>query len=76
MPVMDVLTLIERAGSVSALADRLDVHHSTVCGWKRDGVLPAKRIRQIHEKMHVPLADLLPMIGTAPRRAKPSAKAA
>lgn len=76
MPAMDVLALIELAGGTKPLANKLGVDHSTVRGWKRDGVVPAKHIGQIHRKMGVPLGDLLPLIGIAPRRAKPLAKAA
>ncbi len=73
---MDISDLIERAGSVSALAVKLGVDHSTVSGWKRDNVLPAGRIKQVHEKMGIPLEELLPMVGVATKRNRLVAKAA
>mgnify|MGYP002716170838 CR=1 FL=1 len=76
MRAMDVLALIKLAGGTKPLASKLGVDHSTVRGWKRDGVVPAKHIGQIHKEMGVPLTDLLPLIGVAPRRAKPRAEAA
>lgn len=76
MAAMDVSTLLELAGGPKLFADKIGVEWSTVRGWKRDRVIPAKHIGRIHQVMGVPLADLLPVIGVAPRRPKPPAKAA
>lgn len=66
---MDMKSLIERAGGVAKLAALCGVSHSTVCGWKRDGFLPASRLGQIAEALQFPIAELLSLVKVPERRA-------
>ena len=58
MPTMTINEIIRDAGGVSKLAALIGVDHSTVSGWKREGRFPAGRAIIIHERMHIPLADI------------------
>jgi len=53
---------------VNALAEVAGVHHSTVCGWKRTGLIPVLRARIISKTLGIPLHMIRPDIWDAPRR--------
>lgn len=59
---MDVNTLIQRAGSVTKLANMLGVAHNTVSDWKRSGFLPGNRIGQVKEVFRLEADDILGLI--------------
>jgi hypothetical protein len=53
-------------GAVNALAEVAGVHHSTVCGWKRAGLVPVPRARIIGETLGIPLHMIRPDVWTPP----------
>lgn len=59
---MNIETIIERGGSVGQLATRLGVSHSTVCDWRRAGVIPAARAVQISREFDIPIDDVLALV--------------
>ncbi len=61
-PGMNVQTLIELAGGVVALADRLGVARTTVIGWRQDDALPAIRVAQVSAEFHIPPAVVLKLV--------------
>ena len=63
---MDVQTLIDRAGGLSALMTKLGVARTTVLDWKRTGYIPANRVAQISAKLNLPLADVVKLAPEPP----------
>ena len=72
MGAMTVQDLIDMAGGIIPLGDRLGVARTTIHDWKRLGVIPGTRIAQISRELNVPAADLLPLV-QLPRAAKVAA---
>ncbi len=50
---------IKRAGSISALARKLDVSHQVVNRWHKRGFVPSKRALEIEMHYGVPARDLV-----------------
>lgn len=63
--VMNVQTIIQKAGGVGKLAALLGVSHPTVSDWKRTGFIPGGRIVQISRKLDVRVEDLSMLIKPA-----------
>jgi len=59
---MDVHELIERAGGVHALADRLGVARTTVLDWRAAGMIPGTRVAQIAATLKMSPKVLLPLL--------------
>lgn len=59
---MDVQSLIDRAGSVGKLAAMLEVSHTTICEWKRNGFIPGTRVAQISLALRIGPEWLLPLV--------------
>lgn len=59
---MNVSTLIDRAGGVVELAQRLSVARTTVLDWRRTGMIPGNRVAQISAAFSIPADDLLPIV--------------
>jgi DNA-binding transcriptional regulator YdaS (Cro superfamily) len=54
-----ISTAIKRAGSISALARKLDVSHQVVNRWHKRGFVPSKRALEIEMHYGVPARDLV-----------------
>jgi predicted site-specific integrase-resolvase len=72
MKALSVDDLIEMAGGIIPLSQRLGVARTTIHDWKRLGVIPGTRIAQISRELSVPAAELLPIV-QAPRTTKVAA---
>lgn len=59
---MDVQALIDAAGGVGRFASALGVKHSTVCDWKRTGLLPGARVPQISRTFDIPAEKLMALV--------------
>lgn len=68
---MDIQSLIDEAGSVVGLADRLGVARTTVLDWKRTGLIPGNRVAQISREFEIPAEKLLPLV-QAPKPGRPA----
>lgn len=65
---MTVDEIISLAGSVGALARRLNVSHSSVCDWRRVDRIPVERALAIHETLKIPLHEIRPDVWRPPCR--------
>jgi hypothetical protein len=72
MAVLSVEDLIDMAGGIIPLSQRLGVARTTVHDWKRLGVVPGSRIAQISRELNIPPAWLLGII-QPPRTMKAAA---
>lgn len=59
---MDVQTLVELAGGVGKLADRLGVRHPTICEWKRLGHIPGNRVVQVSRALDLPINEVSQLV--------------
>ncbi|PHM49085.1 YdaS family helix-turn-helix protein [Xenorhabdus sp. KK7.4] len=50
---------IKKAGGVPALARILNVRDQAIRQWIKKGYIPPARYAQIHEKLGIPLTDLV-----------------
>ena len=57
---MDVQGIIDKFGSQTALAEELGIDQSAVSGWKRTGLIPAKRQQQLLDLAEQKDIDLSP----------------
>jgi hypothetical protein len=62
MGAMTVDDLINLAGGIIPLSQRLGVARTTIHDWKRLGVVPGTRVAQISHELGVPPALLLPIV--------------
>lgn len=60
--IMNVQTIIQKAGGVGKLATLLGVSHPTVSEWKRTGFIPGGRLVQISRKLDVKVEELSALI--------------
>ena len=67
---MDVHGLIEKAGGVQQLADRLGVARTTVIDWRVAGMIPGSRLAQIAATLKISPRVLLPIV--RPPKARPA----
>jgi len=72
MKALTVDALIEMAGGIIPLGQRLGVARTTIYDWKRDGVIPGTRIGQISREFNLLADDLVP-IAQGPRASKVAA---
>lgn len=56
---MDVQTLIDAAGGLPQLQEKLGVSRTTILGWKSAGRIPANRVAQISQKLSLPLDEVV-----------------
>lgn len=56
---MDVQTIIDAAGGVPQLQEKLGVSRPTILGWKSLGKIPANRVAQISQKLGLPIEDVI-----------------
>lgn len=59
---MDIAEIIDKAGGVQALARALDLHHTSVIGWRQSGKVPAIRCQAVSAATGIPLHELRPDI--------------
>jgi hypothetical protein len=58
---MDVQSIIDRAGGIPKLMDKLGVARTTILGWKASNTIPAARVAQISHELKLPSDELLPL---------------
>lgn len=58
---MDIQRLIDLAGGIPQLGQKLGVARTTIIGWRDAGKIPANRVTQISQAMQLPLADVVKM---------------
>lgn len=56
---MDVQTIIDTAGGVIQLAEKLGVSRTTILGWKKEKFIPANRVAQISQGLCLPLEEVV-----------------
>ncbi len=66
---MDVQHIIDRAGGIPKLMDRLGVARTTILGWKATNTIPATRVVQISQELNLSSTELLKL--ATPPRAQP-----
>ena len=63
---MTIDEIIAKAGGVTELARMLNVHHSSVCDWRRANRVPVPRAQAISEQLSIPLHEIRPDVWAAP----------
>jgi hypothetical protein len=66
--LMNVETIIEKAGGVGKLAALLSVRHPTVCDWRRTGYVPGGRVIEISQKLNLDVTEVSKLITSATTR--------
>ena len=60
---MTIQDLIDRAGGIGKLADRLGVARASVYDWRRAGRIPLSRAIAIELKFHLDMLEVLDLLG-------------
>lgn len=60
--MINVEYLIARAGGISALANKLGIHHTCVLDWRVSGWIPGQRVTQISKALDIPTDKLLKLV--------------
>ena len=63
---MSVDEILKRCGGVAAVASKLNIHHTSVMGWRRRKSVPVKRALEIERHFGIPRHRLRPDLWDPP----------